>query len=293
MILPEADAILAGDDSPRLNVRKATFVGVVDGFAQVDMGDSRFVCDFGSGYIPNVGEIVRVWTVGDQHFVFPSGPRPAAGTVLTVSETTVTVQTLTGNLTIPFLAAAPASGDRVGIVWSEDGPWCAGKLSSTPPPPTPIPEPGGGMTQRSAVFRAIDAGTANQGSANWWQPQPWASETTLGGWFYGGQIKDTIPAAARFVSMEFYASWQSRYGGAPRWGVHRLPFKSGVLAVDGAAEWVPAQGWNSLPWAGDWFNALKTGGPYYGIGLQHGGWNKFSSLAEDGMSGALRITWKA
>lgn len=293
MTLPEAEAILTSGGGPRINVRKATFVGVVDGFAQVDMGDSRFVCDFGSGYIPVVGETVRVWTVGDQHMVFPAGPRPTVGTVLTVTGDTATVETTVGTVVTTYVGSAPTSGDRVGLVWSEDGPWCAGRLSSTPAPPEPIPDPDPEPVVRSATFRAIDAGSANTGSTNWWQSQPWASETTIGMWFYGTQIKDTIPASAQLVSMDFYASWQQRYGGAPRWGLHGFPSKGGAATVDGAAEWVPAQGWNPIPWAGDWFNALKAGSVYYGIGLNHGGWNKFSSLAQDSMSGALTIAWRS
>src|SRR5690554_2808135 len=148
MILPEAQAILDSADQPRVNVRKATFVGVVDKAAQVDMGDSRFLCEFGSGYIPVVGESVRIWSVGDQHLLFPAGPRPAVGTVLTVADGMASVGTSTGVVSAAYAGGAPVSGDRVGLVWSEDGPWCSGKLSSTPAPPEPAPDPGGGSKVR-------------------------------------------------------------------------------------------------------------------------------------------------
>lgn len=293
MILPEVQAILHGDDTPSISVRKATFVGVVDGFAQVDMGDSRFICDFGSGYVPKVGEVVRVWTVGDQHMLFPAGPRPSVGTVLTTSGTQATVDTSVGRISVMYAGSAPTSGDRVGIVWSEDGPWCTQKLSSTPPPPVPVPDPGGGSVVRSATFRAIDTGSTDRGSARWWQAQPWASTSTYGAWFYGNQIKDTIPAGARFVSVEFYVSWQQRQGGMPRFALHDAGTKGPLPSFAPYGEWAPGGGWQRPPGDESWFHALKQGGSMAGVGLNQGGYNKFSSVAQDSMSGALRIAWRS
>lgn len=291
MIPPEAEAILSGDSGPRLNVRKATFVGVVDRMAQVDMGDSRFVCDFGAGYIPVVGETVRVWSVGDQHLLFPAGPRPAVGTVLTVASGVATINTSTGQVIAAFAGTAPASGDRVGIVWSEDGPWCTQRLSNTPEAPEPIPDPGAG-TIRSATFRAIDAGSTDRGSARWWTDQPWASESTFGAWFYGSQIKDTIPAGAQLLSMEMYISRTKLRSELANFTLHQSGWKQGVPVMSGRLAWDPGNGWNYVP-NQSWFAALIGGGDWWGIGLDQGGWSRFSSLAEDSMSGALRISWRS
>lgn len=292
MIPPEAAATLDGDDRPIVHVRKATYVGMSNKFAQVDMGDSRFVCDFGSGYVPTVGETVRVWSVGDQHLLFPAGPRPTVGTVVTSSGLSVTVSTSTGSLTMPYVGAAPTSGDRVGLVWSEDGVWCAGKLSSTSAAPPPVPDPGGGGEVRSATFRAVDAGSTDRGSTRWWQTQPWASDSTYGAWFYGSQIKDTIPVGATLVSMEIYINRVQNSGSAPNFTLHSSPFKAGVPAMSGLLAWEPSNGWNYVPNTG-WFAALIGGGAYYGVGLNQGGFNKFASLAQDSMSGAIRISWRS
>lgn len=289
---PEADAILDGDDQPRLSVRKATFVGVKSGFAQVDMGDSRFVCEFGAGYIPVVGETVRIWSVGDEHMLLPVGPRPNVGTVATVSSTTASVSTSVGTISMPFAGTAPTSGDRVGIVWSEDGPWCTSKLSSTPPPPQPVPDPGGGGTVRSATFRAIDAGSTDRGSVRWWTGQPRAGDSTYGAWFYGTQIKDSIPAGATLVSMEMWINRVQDSGSAPNFTLHTSPTKDGIPPMSGPLAWDPSNGWNYVPNTG-WFAALIGGGTYYGIGLNQGGNNIFASLAQDSMSGALRISWRS
>lgn len=292
-IPPEAEAILQGDEQPRVAVRKATFVGVVDKFARVDMGDSRFICDFGPGYIPVVGETVRIWSVGDQHLLFPAGPRPNVGTVMTVSTTAASVATSVGTFSMPFAGTAPKSGDRVGIVWSEDGPWCTSTLSSTPPPPEPPPDPGGGTTLRSATFRAIAAGSTDRGQARWWQAQPWASNTTFGAWFYGSQIKDTIPAGAVLESMEIYINRVQDSGAAPNFTLHQSGWMQGVPIMSGALPWDPPNGWNFVPNAA-WFTELSgAGSTWWGIGLNQGGFNKFASLAQDSMSGALRITWRS
>lgn len=289
---PEADAILNGDDQPRVSVRKATFVGVQSGFAQVDMGDSRFICDFGGGYIPVVGETVRVWSVGDDHLLFPVGPRPNVGTVTTVNSTIANVSTSVGTMSMPFAGTAPTSGDRVGVVWSEDGPWCTSKLSSTVAPPPPVPDPGAGGTLRSATFRAIDAGSTDRGSVRWWTGQPWASDSTYGAWFYGTQIKDTIPAGATLVSMEIYINRVQDSGSMPNFTLHTSPTKAGIPPMSGALAWDPPTGWNYVPNTG-WFAALIAGGAYYGVGLNQGGLNKFASLAQDSMSGAIRVSWRS
>lgn len=290
MIPPEADAILETTDQPRVAVRKATFVGVVDKAAQVDMGDSRFLCDFGSGYIPVVGEAVRIWSVGDQHMLFPAGPRPNVGTVSTVANNRASIATSVGTITAFYAGVAPSSGDRVGIVWSEDGPWCSTRLSSSPPPPEPPPNPGGGGGVRSAIFRVTDTGSTDRNRARWWTSRPMASSSTYGAFFYGTQIRDTIPDNATLVKLEFYVSWQQRQGGTPNFALHNLARKAGVPSMGSSTAWAPGGGWQTPPMAAAWFNGLKGGG-MYGIGLNQGGWNIFSSRADNSMTGALRITW--
>ena len=292
-MLPESETILNATDAPLIAARKATFVGVSGGFAQVDMGSSRFVCEFGSGYIPKVGETVRVWTVGDQHMLFPAGPRPTVGTVVSVTSTVATVQTSTGTFPMSFAGAAPVSGDRVGVVWSEGEPWCSQKLSSTPLPPAPVPDPGGGSQTRSAVFYATDTGSTDRTKARWWTDRPRAGNSTFGAWFYGTQLPDTIPASAQFVSLEFYVDYVQRSGGSPRFALHNQGFKTGLPTFGAYAEWAPAEGWQTPPGAAGWFNALKRGGGSLGVGLNQGGDNIFASRTDNAMSGAIRISWRA
>lgn len=291
-MIEEASHILqALDARAPVAVRKATFIEPVDGFAVVDMGDSRFVADFGSGYVPVSGETVQIISVGDRHLLFPAGPKPGTGTVLTVTSGIVTAQTIIGALAMPYVGAAPGSGDLIGIAWSE-GPRCLGKLSKEPVAPSPAPDPGGDSLQ-SATFRAVDAGSTDRHQSRWWQAEPWASNTTYGAWFYGEQLRGTIPATATFVSLEIFVAVTKRSGAAPRFALHDLAHKTGVPTFGPYTAWAPSDGWQVPPMAAGWFNELKAGGSALGVGLNQGGWNQFASLAQNSMSGALRISWRA
>lgn len=276
----------------RVLLRRGVFAGADSGVALVDMGDSRFACDWGTGYVPVVGETVWILTINDRHVLLPSKALPGTGTVMTtVGADLVTVQTMAGTYTMPFIGTAPTSGELVGISWSEV-PYVIGALSVQPDSPDPVPNPGGGEL-RSATFQTIDAGSTDRTQARWWTGQPRAGNSTYGAWFYGTQIRDTIPAGASLVSLEFFASWQQRSGSAPRFALHDQAYKAGVPGFGAYTEWVPGNDWQTPPMADAWFAALKAGGTSLGVGLNQGGNNIFSSRAQNAMTGALRISWRS
>lgn len=283
---------LIGEKS-KVGLRIGKYVGVAGGQAQIDIDESRFPAAFLTAYIPVVNEPVHVWSVDGQWFLLgPTTGKPRVGTVLTLSSPRVTVDTSIGKVVAIIGGAAPSSGDRVLIDWTEDGPVTGLKLATTPVAPTPPPDPGGGgSTIKEAIFRAIDAGSTDRGSARWWQAQPWASNSTFGAWFYGSQIKDTIPAGAQLVSMEMYVNRVKDFGDPPRFTLHTDGWKTGVPGMSAYAAWDPPNGWNAVPNNG-WFGSLIAGGPYWGIGLNQGGDNRFAALTQDGLSGALRIKWR-
>ena len=289
----EAEQILARlREKSRVTTRVGRYVGNEDQQALVDLGDQRFPVPFLTGFVPQVNDPVHVWTIdGTSFMVGPAHPKPGAGVVSTVNDPMVTVVTDFGTFSMPFAGATPTSGDTVGISWSSQ-PWCA-KLSTSPEPPSPPDPPAPPRPEvKTAEFRVIDTGSTDRGSARWWQAQPWASDSTYGAWFYGHQIKDTVPAGAQFVSLEFYAAWAVRFGDTPRFTLHSDPYKAGVPAMTGPTAWAPGDGWQTPPDPQGWFNALKAGGDRFGVGLNQGGWNRFKSRGEDGMTGALRIKWK-
>jgi hypothetical protein len=290
-------------DSARRSVeRKSTvtprigrYVGNDGNLALVDLGDQRVPVRFGTPWVPEINEPVWVDSIdGALRLTGPTLPKPGSGVVSTITGNTATVLTDFGEhtLTVAPTDPMPTSGDTVGIVWSGPArPWCT-LLIDVPDPVQPPPAPGGGGSEvKAAEFRAIDAGSTDRGAPRWWQTQPWSSNTTYGAWFYGSQIKDTIPAGATFVSLEFYVSRVQDQGGSPRFTLHSDPVKAGIPAMSAYVEWDPPNGWQTPPDPAGWFAALKAGGDRYGVGLNQGGYSKFSSLAGDGMSGALRVKW--
>lgn len=286
----------------RVTTRVGSYVGNDGNFALVDLGDQRVSVMFATPWVPDINEPVYVDTVdGVSRLVGPTTPKPGMGVVQTRSGDLVTVATDFGSFSMPFAAetsgtGGPVSGDAVGIDWSS-GPKCY-RLSTSPDPIAPPPPPsGGGATTHQVVFRALDAGSIRKTGANgWWNPRPWNSPSNFGCAFYGTQMRDTIPNSAEFVGFEIYLTWAARrWPNTLRWGTHPDPFKAGLPAVSGSTLWDPgsAAGWYTPPWAVDWFNAAKTGVLGIALNAQGSGQEEARSLAEDGQSMALKITWRA
>lgn len=283
--------------------RVTTYVGRYVGnegmTALVDLGEERIHVPFLTSIVPEVNETVHIWSIDSSLFlVGTTAPKPGMGVVVTaVGENQVRVTTDFGDFVMPYgpPTEPPASGDTVAVIWP--GPSCV-KLSTSPDPvlPPPPPDGGSGPTPQvhTQVFRAVDAGSTDRGSARWWTDRPYASNSTFGAWFYGSQIKDTIPAGAEFISLEIYIAYQQRQGDAPRFALHDQRGKAGVPGFWGYTEWAPAGGdFRTPPDPSGWFHALKAGGDRWGVGLNQGGYNIFRSLAQDGQSGALKITWRS
>lgn len=291
-------------DSARRSVdRKSTvapmvgrYVGNDGDFALVDLGDQRVPVRFASWAVPQINEAVWVDSVdGLLRLTGPTAPKPGIGVIETVTGTEAVVQTDFGKytLTVAPTDPMPTSGDTVGIHWSSQ-PWCTllVDLPDVEPPPPP-PSGGAGQEVKTAVFRAIDTGSTDRHQARWWKSEPTAWNTTYGAWFYGSQIKDTVPADAQFVSLEFYVSYRQRRGGAPRFALHDAGTKIGLPSFSAYNEWAPEGGdFRTPPDPHAWFELLTAGGGYAGVGLNQGGDNVFSNLVQDSMSGALRLQWR-
>lgn len=268
----------------------ATFVSIDGSVAWCDVANGgqsgRVPTRVTTSYRPQVNEQVFVLAVDGKYFLLgPSVPKPAQGTVTSVGSNTVVVSTDLGDVTASVgVGMSLSSGQVVKLFWS-DGAHVLAALTAAPTPVTPPPPPASEPARHVDVFNAVDAGSFSGG--RWWQPQPWASDTTLGAWFYGSKIRDTLRAAT-VQKIELYASVASRYGNLPNIGYHPHAAKTGAGPSVTAARGIDvADGrWITLPLSFGQFLATNVGG----IGLAHGGFNKFRSLAQDAQSGALRIT---
>ncbi|WP_323986192.1 hypothetical protein [Microbacterium plantarum] len=292
------------DQKTKVTSRVGRYVGNQGQLALVDMGDQRVPVVFATPWVPEINEPVHVDTIdGVSRLIGPTAPKPGMGVVVTVDASGDYVDVITdfGTYRMPYAAAdadtpPPGSGDSVGIDWSS-GPKCY-RLSTSPDPVPPPPDPGGGgATTHTSVFRAVDAGSIRKTGVNgWWNPRPWNSPSNFGAWFYGTQMADTIPDNAEFVGLEIYLTWAvRRWPNTLRWGTHTHARKDGLINVNGSDLWDPgsAAGWYTPPFAQPWFNTAKTGVLGVALNAQGSGQEEARSLAEDGQSGALRITWRA
>jgi len=287
-LVPVVQELLNG--KAKVTMWLATFVSIDGSTAWCDVASGgqsgRVPTRVTTSYRPEVNEQVFVAAIDGKFFLLgPSVPKPAQGTVSAVGSNTVTVTTDAGDVTATVgVGMTLSAGQVVKLFWS-DGAHVLAALTAAPTPVTPPPAPDPGVSRHVDTFNAVDAGSYSGG--RWWQAQPWASDTTLGGWFYGSKIRDTLKDAT-VQKIEMFASVASRYGNVPNIGYHPHAGKpGGGPSITGARGIDVADGrWITLPLSFGQFLATNVGG----IGLAHGGFNKFRSLAQDAQSGALRIT---
>ena len=276
----------------RVTTFTGTFISYDGGGCIVDVGDGRIPAALGTSYLPGTGEQCLVWFLDGMPYVMgPATPRPHRGNVLTVASGLVTVNTVAGEVgPLPYVGSAPAVGADVRIMWHGGG------LVFTATPPegivVPPPPPKPTVTRHVDTFSATAAGTWNTGrgdsATGYFNSEVWASNTTIGFWFYGTKIPNTIPSGAKIERVQLYIAARQIFGGAPVFTTHNRTAPPGVSLSGGSAIGVSNYSWVDLPLS--FGNALRRGGGAYGIGTRHGGYNIFKSLAADGQSGALRIT---
>lgn len=284
-----SSAILAALNTGGKGVRlmQATFVSASATGCLVDIQNNRVPAVLGTNWLPEVGEVVNLWVIDDWYLIMgPAAVKPDQGTVQSVSSGLVTLLTSIGTTVVaPYAGTTPSAGQVMKLLW-HNGPF-AFLMSTSPTPATAPPAPTTGATTHSDVFMPIDAGS--YGSGRWWTPRVWASDSNLGAWFYGTKTADTIPATAAMQRVEIYISPAQISGSAPNFAVHGYATNPGAAPSMATVSAVAiAGGWITLPTSIG--NNLKSGGGYLGVGVAHGGYNILHSLAEDGFSGALRIT---
>ncbi len=265
---------------------QAIFVSTDGTTMTVAVNGSFFPAYPATPFRPQVNEPVWVMFVdGVAYMLGPTTPWPGTGTVDSVAGGRATLSTDAGMVTATYNTVdSLAAGQTVKIYWS-DGPHVIGILASAPTPVTPPVNPGTTPTQHVDTFSAVDAGSWSSGSG-WWQSQVWASDSTIGAWFYGTKIADTL-AGATVSRIQIYVDARQVYGSDPNFGTHDYASKPATPTISSAtAIPVGGSGWFDLPLAFGTYLARTPGG----IGLAHGGYNKYASLAEDAQSGSLRIT---
>jgi len=295
-----ADAVAAG-------FAKVPNVRVLTGRYGSTDADGTVLVDFGQGlvavysiglYNPMPGEFV--WCLVVDATTLMMGPvksRPTFGKVVATGTPNLSVQLADGS-TVPLPALSsytdPAVNDEVtifsGIVLGDQ----ASTPQSTYVPPDKVDAGGSAARQKTLVFRAVSSGTQNgsgdTGTGNFWSDDVWCGASTIGSWFYGKQIADSIPDNAVIDQVQLYVkeTVNSFPGSLATIGTHTSQSKSGSVTVSGSATIARGTGWRDLPLS--YGDLLKTGAAY-GVGTRHGGKHVFAGRRSTAQSGQLRITF--
>lgn len=288
MTLDQSDAIIAAlATKSKVTVLSGTFVSADNTHIIVDCGNGRVPCFPLVPYLPNVGETVYVLFIdGVPYAMGPTLVKPNQGTVVSAAGGLVTLTTSFGSMALPYTTTiTPTAGQVMYIIWQGGQGFAVSVMSVQPAQAAPPPPPASTTKQHSDTFRAIASGSYQSG--RFWTSEVYASTTNLGEWIYGNKIADTIPASAIMGSIQIYCAMKQIFGSDPNFALHSDTSLSGSPSLGGTTAVGITQGWVSLPQS--YGNLLRRGGGKFGVGVVHGGFQIFKSVAEDGLSGALRI----
>lgn len=285
--MDEVSAIqdLLGDKST-VNTYLATFVSFEREEMLFDVGPERIPAKAMTSYRPEVNEPVWLVSINRRfYFIGAALSKPGQGEILGLVDGRALVDTDIGEITASVAEGVGLVRGQIVTLYWQGGATVMNVLSTPRPVVEPPPAQGNAAVQHVDTFTAVDAGTF--GGGNWNQRQVWASASTLGAWFYGSKIVDTLRGAP-VQRIEIFCTLAQVFGDAPVFATHSHASKPGGAPALGnsTALRVSSGIWLELPLA---FGQHLAGTPG-GVGLNHGGFNKFRSLAEDPQSGALRIT---
>jgi hypothetical protein len=265
-------------------------------YVTVNLNGSHVPALCAGGQFPAVGDSVMVLQIGTLLICMGAIPKPAHGIVVSAaSEGRVSVEADDGqtySLNYNHLYT-PAVNDHVKIDWDLIGGFVVGPLAAAPTgdphlivPTGPGGSEGSGGTT-TVAFNPTDSGTWN--GSSYFTTQVYCGDTTLGAYFYGTQIADTIPDGAVINAIAVFVDETTNYypGSLATFGLHSLPGRSGAPNPSSPVPIAAGSGWKNLPLSfGD---ALKTGAAF-GLATDHGGYHIFAPKGV-GNSGALSITW--
>lgn len=239
------------------------------------------------GSAPYPGQAVWVGYFGGQPVCLGIVPKSPTGTTVgTASGGRVTVNGDDNEqYVVPYIGAAPGASQRVVMDWSANGVVVGvSSADQSGVPPEVPPTPGGGSGAQ--VFFPTSSAT--------WRSGGWAdagfsvSDTRSGFYFYGTQMRDTIPAGSTVTGIGIDVSAIAAPSSAVTLTLHAAGSQPGSppAAID---SFVVSQesGYKTLPTA--WGAAMKDG-TAFGIGsvqASASGWMQWAGAP----SGALSISW--
>lgn len=290
-------------------VYDGTIVRRADDRLVVNVRGSELAAAFLTGYVPIVGDSVRVLVSDGQAVVLgavlPFAP-PASGEVVSASGGRATLSTDAGTVTARYMGTAPTPLSVVRLDWSSTTPWIAGVIQSAPAPspsdptrpPAPRPPSQTGTLSLPASVSGSWRPTLGQWQAGELRQSAYGGgQPYMGSWLYPqAQLKSLsgrtitrvrLRLGARLRIGSFNGSMIARFhprldanpNGAPA-------IDAGIVHDHGIG---PSAGphWIDLPIA--FGERLRSGGGLVLAGPTYGG---FAGINADPESGQLQISWR-
>lgn len=277
---------------PKVSTKLGELVSRSGASVVVNVGESAVTLPFSAQQLPPAGQPVQIQSLdGSLVVTGPARPLPGRGVVTALGSPRVTVTAFETTYVLPVAGSyTPVLNDQVSISWDLDGGLVTGSISAptTVVPPVENPPPSV-QTYHPAPFTVVD--TASWQSGRWTKDDVWASDSLTGFWFYGSSIADSIPDGAVIKAAAIYLSPTLSSGAKPNLQLHNAATRSGAQPGFVGAQHQPAgtSGWQPIPLS--FVDYLKSNAS--GIGVNHGGYHRFRSRGQDGLTGALDITWEA
>lgn len=252
----------------------------------VNVGGGEIVMPM-AGDTPWVGDRVTVGWLGMKPWCLGSTARAPIGTVEEAPDAGKVIVRGDDNVLYRYSYQSGASfaiGDVVAF--HHPSKTVQYVLSSRPDEELPSVPGGAGSGAQYRTFNPIGSGNFRNGS--YAGPEFEVSDNRRAIYWYGTQIRDSIPAGAVIQEASIYLAqeWDQRPATASRMGLHAdgsnvgQPSLFGELTVPGGTQ--------SLP-LGGFIDALR-GGSAFGVGLYEGyGWRRFGSGAS---SGQIFVRWQ-
>jgi hypothetical protein len=267
----------------------ATYRGLdADNRALVDCDGGRVPAYVLPGMAPMLNEPVWVEIVdGVAYMHGPTTLRSDEGTIVTAADGVAELTTATGDVTASYENGIPLTpGDVVRLSWGPSGAWIMGVAVEAVPPVVP-PSTGGGGGRRTVEFTALDSGSFQPGYG-WRTNEVWSSLSNRGAWFYGSQLRDTIPDSASIVSAQIYLPAPAKIVGGRPFGRHSFDSKpAGAITATDTSTLPGTSGWVDIPTS--LIDHLKSNPG--GLGFNNGGDNRWPGTQRDGQSGRVRVTF--
>lgn len=273
---------------PSVRSHTATFVGMDDGFALVNTGDTQIRIPCVGYYPPRVGATVQVeWRDGKPAVIGPAVTRNPLGTITGTGSPKAQVTVDGVAYLLPYEAwYTPVVGNTVSVDWQREV--IVGALSVAPPTPVAPSTPGVGKKPFDITVRAQNSGKFDfRPGYGWWGSDPWASNNNNGIWTYGNAIKDALGASAAVTSISIFLPLLEQAGSCSI-GVHAHPnIPGGAPSITSTAPLNPRGGWVALDVSVAVY--LAAGGRGIGVTSPSGGINRWKSVFDDSYSGAVRL----